>query len=315
LYFSEKYKNQDMRVSIVQISPSGPYFSRLILGLWRIAEASENKPTDVLRLIEESIALGITTFDHADIYGNYTCEELFGNALKLAPAIRQQVQLITKCGIKLISGNRPSHKIKSYDTTKRHIIASVENSLTKLHTDFIDLLLIHRPSPLMDPNEVAEAFEVLKKEGKVLYFGVSNFSPGQYDLLQSYVKYPLVTNQIEISPLNLDPFTNGQLDHCLKNRFSPMAWSPFGGGRVFKHEKEGDKRVFLKLDEIAKRHQNATIDQVVIAWLFKHPAKILPVLGTGKAERIKALVHSEKIHLSNEEWFEIWSAATGQEVP
>jgi predicted oxidoreductase len=304
-----------MSVSIVQIAPSGPYFSRLILGLWRIADAPQKNAQEVLGLIESSLSSGITTFDHADIYGNYSCEELFGNALKMVPALRSQMQLISKCGIKLVSDQRPSHHIKSYDTTKKHIVASVENSLKKLNTDYLDLQLIHRPSPLLDPSEIAEAFETLKKEGKVLYFGVSNFSPGQFDLLQSYVKYPLVTNQIEISPLHLAPFTNGQIDYCLQKRLSPMAWSPFGGGRLFNTETALEKRVQGKLTEIGHRHHDAGIEQILIAWLLKHPARILPVLGTGNPDRIKKLAIAEKIHLTNEEWFEIWTVASGAEVP
>jgi predicted oxidoreductase len=304
-----------MAVSILQIAPSGPYFSRLILGLWRIADAPQKTIPEVLKLIEESLACGISTFDHADIYGNYSCEALFGSALKTAPALRNQMQIISKCGIKLVSDQRPSHKIKSYDTSKKHIIASVENSLKMLQTDYIDLQLIHRPSPLMDPNEIAEAFDTLKKEGKVLYFGVSNFTPGQFDLLQSYLKYPLVSNQVEISPLHLESFSNGQLDHCHQKRISPMAWSPFGGGRIFKPETLAEKRVHQKLSEIGERHHQASIDQVVLAWLLKHPAKIIPVLGTGNTDRIKLLSLAEKIHLSSDEWFEIWTAATGVDVP
>ncbi len=304
-----------MTVSKIQISPSGPLFSRILSGLWRIADGPAKKPNELLTFIEKSIELGVSTFDHADIYGNYSCEELFGNALKLSPSLRDQMQIISKCGIKLISSKRPEHKIKSYDTGKKHIIASVEQSLKMLQTDYLDLQLIHRPNPLMDPDEVADAFETLKKDGKVLYFGVSNFTSSQFELLQSRLKFPLVTNQIEISLLNLAPFTDGQIDHCMQRRISPMAWSPFGGGIIFNKETERGKRIHKTLQKVGERHNNASMEQILMAWLFKHPSKILAILGTGKIERIKTISMAENIQLTREEWFEIWSSSTGMEVP
>lgn len=303
-----------MSVSKIQIAASGPYFSRIILGLWRIADAPAKNKEEIVSLVQGCLQQGISTFDHADIYGGYACEELFGNALRDS-SLRGQMQIISKCGIKLISSQRPDHTIKSYDTSKQHIIASVEHSLKMLRTDYLDLQLIHRPDPLMDPDEVAEAFETLKKDGKVLHFGVSNFTPSQFEMLQSRLNFGLVTNQIEISLLNLDPFTNGQIDHCVQRKISPMAWSPFGGGTIFKQDSEAGKRIHTSLQNIGERHNHATVEQILIAWLFKHPSKILAVLGTGKPERIQAVSQAESIQLTREEWFEIWSASTGQEVP
>lgn len=189
-------------------------FSRIIHGLWRLAVWRLTN-RELLALIEQCLEMGINTFDHADIYGDYSCEQLFGEALSLKPDLRQRMRIVTKCGIKPVSNKRPKHRIKHYDTSKEHIINSVEHSLQNFGTDYLDVLLIHRPDPLMDPTEVAEAFHQLRTQGKVLYFGVSNFTPGQLDLLSSYLDFPLVTNQIEVSPMNLENFFNGTVDKCL----------------------------------------------------------------------------------------------------
>ena len=187
-----------------------------------------------LNLIEECIAGKITSFDHADIYGDYTVEEEFGNALKQRSSLRQQMQLITKCGIRRFTPNRPEHKIHSYDTSKEHIIRSAERSLKNLNTDFIDLLFIHRPDPLMDPHEIAEAFAQLKKAGKVLHFGVSNFTPSQMDMMMT--AFTIEFNQLEISVLHLDPFHDGSLDKCIEHAIRPMSWGPLGSGKLYSDE-------------------------------------------------------------------------------
>lgn len=269
--------------------------------------------TQYRQLIDECLSLGVTSFDHADIYGHYSTEQEFGEALKEIPAQRQQLQLITKCGIKLVSPNRPGHKIKSYDTCKEHILQSVDNSLDNLHTDYIDLLLIHRPDPLMHPDEIAEAFTQLKKEGKVLAFGVSNFSVSQTEMLLS--RFPLVANQVEISILNMKALTNGVLDQCISKQLMPMAWSPLGGGNIFTDtEDERNRRISAAAAILAEQHQ-ASPDQVLLSWLLRHPAGIRPVLGTSKAERIAKASQALALQLSREEWFMLWRASTGTEVP
>lgn len=287
--------------------------SRLIHGQMRLADWKLDA-RETLRFIEEIIDLGITSFDHADIYGGYTCEELFGNALKLKPELRKNIQLITKCGIKLISPNRPEHKIKYYDTSKNHIINSVEKSIKNFGTDYIDLFLIHRPDPFMNPNEVAEVFEYLKKQSKVLEFGVSNFNPGQFDMLQSYLSFPLVTNQIEISPLCLEHFEKGTIEHCMEKRISPMAWSPLGRGKLDGERDEKSERVYQVLDKIKNELELNSIYQVALAWLLNHPAKIIPIIGSGNINRIKEAVSAIDIKLTMEQWFEIWQSSTGKRV-
>lgn len=290
-----------------------PSFSPVVAGTMNWGQWGSRFSTSAyLELIEQCIAENITTFDHADIYGHYTTEEEFGKALALKPSLRQKIQLITKCGIKMVAPNRPSHTIKSYDTSKEHIIYSVENSLHNLHTDFIDLLLIHRPDPLMDPDEIAGAFQQLKDQGKVLQFGVSNFTPSQTDMLSN--RFPVSVNQLEISILHLHPFVNGSLDQCLEKRIIPMAWSPLGGGSLFNNPEDDRKKRILAAAEILSAKYNTTPDQLLLSWLFLHPSGILPVMGTTKIERLKAAMAAVSIKIAREEWFMLWRASTGHEV-
>jgi len=288
-----------------------PQFSKLIQGVWRMAEWRLS-PEETLLFIHQCLELGITTFDHADLYGDYTCEALFGAALKIDPALRSQLQLISKCGIKLVTKNRPNHTIKHYDTSREHILASVDHSLKALHTDYLDVLLIHRPDPLMSADEIGEAFTQLKQMGKVLHFGVSNFLPSQFDLLASRLPFPLVANQIEISVLHLTAFADGTIDQCQRLRIAPMAWSPLGGGELFSGSPKA-VRVRAALTAIAQLN-DATIDQVALAWLLSHPAGILPILGTGNLARIRAAT-AATLSLTREQWFTIWTASMGVEVP
>ncbi len=299
-----------------QLSDNGPTFSRIVFGVMKWGDWGHRlNPQEMLRLIEQSIEYGVTTFDHADIYGAYTTEAQFGQALKLQPALREQIQLITKCGIKLIADNRPRHKAKSYDTSRAHILFSVENSLANLHTDYIDLLLLHRPSPLMDPHEVAEAFGQLHRQGKVKYFGVSNFTNSQYELLSQH--FALVTNQVEASLLHLNPFLDGTFDLCLRKGVLPMAWAPLGGGKIFADKESLQAQRVREVAEAIVNHRDKAygLDQVMLAWLMKHPANILPVVGTARIERLKAAADAIELELTREEWFELWEASTGEEVP
>lgn len=298
----------------IALSKHGPDVSRIVHGLWRLAEWNKSK-REVLDLIHNCLQQGITTFDHADIYGDYTCEGQFGSALADAGIDRSTIQLVTKCGIKLISANRPQHKMKCYDTSCSHIMASVENSLRCLHTDYIDLLLIHRPDPLVDPREVNEAFLRLRQSGKVHSFGVSNFLPSQFELLASKLDVPLVTNQIEYSVMNLDAHADGSIDLCQKLEICPMAWSPLGGGRLFRDDSARGRRVRETLTRIGRDLGGASIEQVAIAWILRHPVKFVPVLGTGNVDRIKKAVQAMEIELSSDQWFEIRRDSLGQDVP
>ena len=266
-----------------------------------------------LQLIEECITANITSFDHADIYGDYTVEEEFGNALKQKPRLRQQMQLITKCGIRRFTPNRPKHKIHSYDTSKEHIIESAERSLKNLHTDYVDLLFIHRPDPLMNPYEIAEAFAQLKKDGKVLHMGVSNFTPSQMDMMMTAFKVEF--NQLEISVLHLDPFHDGSLDKCIEHGIRPMSWGPLGSGKFYSDDTDERNIRVLAVANLLSEKYNASVDQILLAFLFKHPSGIIPVIGSTKIERLKSAYAAANITIEREEWFMLWRASKGHEIP
>jgi predicted oxidoreductase len=287
--------------------------SQIVHGMWRLTEWNFNKEQTV-GFVEQCLDMGIDTFDHADIYGNYTCEALFGSALATSPSLNQKLKIVTKCGIKLLSENRPAHYVKHYDNSFDHIVWSAENSLKQLQRDSIDVLLIHRPDPFMNPNEVARAFTKLREEGKVKEFGVSNFLPSQFNMLQSYLDFSLVTNQVEISVAALQEFENGVIDQCLEKRISPMAWSPLAGGAVFTAETHRFLTLKNVLHKIAK-NMDVSVDQVMYAWLLAHPANIVPIVGTGKIERVRKAVDSLNLKLSTQQWYEIWVASQGKNVP
>lgn len=291
-------------------------FSPLIFGAWRLADhPSEANADAVARKISSALELGITTFDHADIYGDYTCEQLFGDAVAKHHLPKHKMQIITKCGIKLVSGNRPEHGLKTYDTSRAHIVRSVERSLKNLRTDCIDLLLIHRPDPLMNPEEVAQAFAELEAQGKVRSFGVSNFTPAQVRMLQAKWTKPLAANQIEFSLLRTDPMHNGQLDQCLELGMMPMAWSPLAGGRMFSQNTEAANRIQSALQTVATKYRVAQPETIAYAWLLRHPSRVLPVLGTGREDRLKAAVAALDVVLEQEDWFHLLKAAVGHDVP
>ena len=288
-------------------------FSRIVHGLWRLNEWDLSKE-QLLQLIEQCLEMGITTFDHADIYGNFTCEEIFGEALKLNSKIREKMEIVTKTGIVFKSNNRPEHDGHYYNTTFEHIVKSAERSLQNFGTDYIDVLLIHRPDPFMDPEDVAKAFNQLRSEGKVNYFGVSNFTQNDFTLLQSYLDFDLVTNQIEASVLKYDNFENGTIKFLQEKRISPMIWSPLAGGEIFTSQSESAIRVRNVLTEIARKHNIENISEIAYAWLLAHPAKLIPIVGSGKINRISEAVNALNIKLTRADWFAILDALVGHEV-
>lgn len=260
-------------------------------------------------LMHHCIHQGITTFDHADIYGSYTTEASFGKALKESGIKRETIQLISKCGIQYVSENR-KNTIKHYDYSKNYIIWSAEESLKHLKTDYIDLLLLHRPSPLMDPEIIADAISNLKESGKIRDFGVSNFTKGQMELISKHQKIDV--NQIEFSLTANQAMHDGTLDYMMTNKILPMAWSPLGS--IFKTDTEQTKRIHLELDRLSKIY-NATKDQILLAWILKHPSGIRPVIGTTNAERIVLASDVKKISLELEDWFSLLVASQGHKVP
>lgn len=263
--------------------------------------------------IKKNLEAGVYTFDHADIYGHYTTEEEFGNALKLDPSLRSKMQIITKCGICMVTPHRPLHQIKSYNTSKTHILSSVEQSLSNFQTDYIDLLLIHRPDPLMDPYEIAEAFMVLKQSGKVKHVGVSNFTASQFAMLHHI--YPLEVNQIELSIIHTRPFYDGVTDQCIEKKVTPQAWSPMGAGKIHLDAEDERSRRIISMANILGEKYNASFDQILIAWLLQHPSGIVPVLGTTKIERVQAAMEANSIEMTHEEWHMLLRASNGFDVP
>ena len=289
-------------------------FSEFVAGFWRM-ESWDMTPMQRLSLIEQYLELGVTTMDHADIYGQYQCETLFGEVLALKPALRQQMQIVSKCGIKPAFACRPERYVNHYDTSSEHIIASVEHSLKQLNTEYLDLLLIHRPDPLMDADAVAEAFKILKQAGKVQHFGVSNFTNAQFFLLQSRLDAPLVTNQVELSPLAMSPLHDGTLDLCQQRRIRPMAWSCLAGGKIFETTNPQAVRLHQTLKLIAEQVGAQDISQVIYAWVRMLPSRPVPLIGSGNIERIKSAVASNEIQLDRQQWFSIWQASMGHSVP
>lgn len=287
---------------------------RIIHGHWRLLDWKLT-PDQLALFLKELMELGITTIDTADIYGGYGCEEAFGAALRKDNSLREKLTIVTKCGIIIPTKNRPEYTSHYYDQSRKHIIASAERSLKYMNTDYLDLLLIHRPSPMMDPGEISEAFRELYQSGKVRNFGVSNFSPSQFDLLSSYVETPLVTNQVEISPLHIDSFQDGTFDHLMMKGITPMAWSPLGGGDLFYGLEERSKSVRKALLAVGEHHGEYRLDTLAYAFLLSHPGKILPIVGSGKIERVKNALDSMSIRFTQEEWLTVYKAALGQDLP
>ena len=300
-------------IPTVEFKAGLPAFSRLVYGAWRMASGTDCSAQTALEKIKLCLELGITTFDHADIYGDYRCEALFGQALMLDPGLKRQIQIVTKCGIKLISATCPARRVKHYDTGAAHIRQSVDNSLRLLGVERLDMLLIHRPDPFMNATETGACLDALIQAGKIAAAGVSNFSTSDVNLLHSAMRYPLVTNQLEISLLVQHTFTDGSLSQCQQLNMRPMAWSPLSGGRLF-GEEAAAQRLRPALTRIANA-QGVDIDAVALAWLLTHPAGIVPVVGTNNFERMARLGDAFKVQIDLETWYELWTLAAGKEVP
>lgn len=287
--------------------------SRIVHGHWRLNDWKLT-PQELLHLSKQAVELGITTIDHAAIYGDYSCENKFGEALKLDPSFRDNIEIVTKCGLNLLSEKFPNRTVKHYDFSYEHIVSSAENSLKQLGIEQIDVLMLHRPSPLYNPHEVARAFSDLKNAGKVTHFGVSNFTPQQFATLNSFLADKLITNQLELSPYNLEHFENGNCDFLLQNDIKPMAWSPLAGGKLLTAMDDKSIRIRKTLTSIAQQKNILSLETIAYAWLLKHQVGIAPIVGSGKFERLKQATAALSIELSTEEWFEIYEAITGKPV-
>ena len=285
-------------------------FSRIVYGMWRLSDDDNTTPSHVQAKIEACLAQGITTMDQADIYGGYAAEEVLGAALKAAPQLKDQIEIVTKCNIVAPAGRYSDARVKYYDTSAAHINASVDHSLRLMNLDKIDTLLVHRPDPMMDHHETGAALDALVASGKVRTIGVSNFKLHDWTLLQSAMKTPLITNQIELSLSAHEALTNGDVAYLQERDIPIMAWSPLGGGALLTSSS-------ATRDLMAKIGSDHGVDAaaVAVAWLLAHPAQIMPVMGTNNLSRISALSDAMKINMDSETWFELYTAALGKEVP
>ncbi len=300
----------DLSCPRIALTTHGLELSRIVAGMWRMGDWGMSVDQRIT-FIEQCLELGVTSFDHADIYGGYIVEALFGDALRAKPSLRQRMELITKCGIKLTTKNRPQHTIKHYDTTAAHITGSVDESLRQLGTDYLDLLLIHRPDPLMDFDEIAHTFKRLQQDGKVRHFGVSNFSRHQFEALNKRI--PLATNQVEFSPLCTAPMFDETFDGLQDLGVSPMIWSPLAGGHLFSGTDAAAENLRLVIKGIADE-LNQPFASVVFAWIMQLPCRPLPLTGTSRIEAIGVAVAGAQFKLSHTQWFKILEAARGHEV-
>ncbi|MCJ8338647.1 MAG: aldo/keto reductase [Pseudomonadales bacterium] len=298
-------------VNKVELVANGIKVSELVQGYYRMTDWEVDRQS-LLSFIKAHMDLGITSIDHAHVYGDPACEEVFGNALKLQPSLRQDMQLITKFGI--IQAQHTQSVTAHYNSDNASIMASVDSSLKRLQTDYIDILLMHRPDLLMDADEVADTFKTLQKQGKVRHFGVSNFTVAQFELLQSRLEQPLVTNQIEINPVNLESLEDGTLEQAQRLRARPMAWSLMAGGRMFKENTDKNFRLRTVLTEVMDEINAQSMDQVVYAWVRKLPAKPVAIIGSGKIDRVQSAVDSLAFNMTHEQWYRIWVASKGHGV-
>ena len=283
--------------------------SRIVYGMWRLGDDKNTSPDHVRAKIDASLDQGITSFDQADIYGGYEAEEILGNA-RSGSTLRNKMEIVTKCDIIAPVGRYADARVKYYDTSRAHILASVDHSLRLMGIDHIDLLLIHRPDPLMDHHETGAALDEVIASGKVRSVGVSNFRHYDWELLQSAMKNQLVTNQIELSVLAHDSFVNGDVAFHQRIGTPLMAWSPLAGGALF----SGDHPDIMSALSNVALQNNVDETAVAIAWLLAHPSRILPVIGTNSLERIKGMSAALDVKMDRQTWYEIYTAALGREV-
>ncbi len=292
----------------IYLSDSGPKVSPAVYGFyrWNGSYVNEDKMEKIMNLCLE---LEINTFDHGDTYGDYTCEEIFGNVFKRSGIKRESIVLFTKCGINVPHPARPDYRVKHYDTSREHITNSLENSLRNLRTDYIDVFLLNQLDPLSNLEETALTLEKLKDSGKIKNVGVVNFSVFQHQLLSSYLRIPIVTNHIELNLLNTSAFDNGQVDYIKQKYMRPLATSPLADGKIANSNEKIPLRLRGKLEEFAAKY-NSHFESVAIAWLVKLGA--LPLIGTTDEHRIRNIAEAFKINLDRQDWYELYAVSRGE---
>lgn len=303
------------------ISSRLAYGCMRILRTWDPTQVTPDREADAKRAVHAAVDAGYTFFDHADIYGRTECERVFGDLLRAQPALRNRMIIATKCGVRRAGDPKPESPHR-FDLSREHIVRSCEGSLSRLSIDTIDIYQLHRPDVLMDPAEVAEAFMRLRQQGKVRYFGVSNFTPSFVTTLQAYLSAPLIVNQVPIHLGDLHCFTDGTLDQCLERRITPLAYSPVGGGFLADggtvpedHPQHAIRQPLIELlDEVAARY-NTSRTVVSLAWLLKHPAGIIPIVGSADPAHIATAAQADDLNLDREDWYRLFVAARGRNLP
>ncbi|MBM3888100.1 MAG: oxidoreductase [Verrucomicrobia bacterium] len=298
----------------LQLTSRGPEFSRMVYGTWRLLDT---KPTrqEINRRLHACVELGITTIDTAEIYGLYEVEEALGAALALTPGLRDKLEIVTKAGIYVPNPRHPERRTAHYNASGARLIKSLDKSLRLLGTDHVELFLVHRPDWLTRADDTAAGLNDLLRSGKVKSAGVSNYSSSQFDLLNGLVEQPLATNQIEFHLLHPEPIHDGTLQQCEKLGILPMAWSPLAGGRLFDPAQPAAQRLAVTAQSMASRYPGATLEQLAYAWVMAHPSRPLPVIGTNKIERIQSAAQADDIILEREDWYALWEAAQGRQIP
>ncbi|NOX99175.1 MAG: oxidoreductase [Verrucomicrobia bacterium] len=300
----------------VLLSPKGPSVSEIVFGTWRLLD-DDSRPSikDTVERLELCLELGITTIDTAEIYGLYTVEAALGSAFKANPGLRDQFQIISKCGIDVPSEEKNSATLPHYNARADNLIRCTEKSLRLLNTDHLDILLVHRPDWLTSADNTGGGINQLMAEGKILHAGVSNYSPSQFDLLNDRLEQPLVTNQIEFSLLRTTPLDDGSLAQCELHHIHPMAWSPLGGGRLFDSSNDAATRIRKCMDGLRDKYDGADDGTLAFAWVMAHPSKPIAILGSNRLERIRSTARATKIKLEHQDWYALWEAAHGCPVP
>lgn len=303
-----------MSLARIQMAPEGPDFSRMVYGTWRVLDDGSTIQ-DLNRRLNLCADLGMTTIDTAEIYGLYEVEEALGQALALSPGLRDRLEIVTKAGIYVPCKWHPDRKTAHYNASAPRLVKSLEKSLRLLGTDRVELFLVHRPDWLTGADDTATGLNHLLETGKIQSAGVSNYTAAQYDLLDSRMDQPLVTNQLEFHLLHMDPIYDGTFDQCQELRVHPMAWSPLAGGRLFDPANEAARRLATAAAGLAEKYEGATLEQLAYAWVLAHPSRALPVIGTNKPERIESAVRAASLTLEREDWYALWEAAQGRSVP
>jgi len=299
-----------------RLTVNGPDVSRLVLGTWRLLDEAATRTADgVLALVKAALDVGITTIDTAEIYGRYEVEQALGEALKRDSGVRAKVQIVTKCGIYVPYPGAPDRRISHYNATASQIVASAEKSIRLLGVDTLDLLLVHRPDWLTAHEETADGLNRLLSAGTIRAAGVSNYSAWQFEALSSCLDRPLATNQLEFSPFCVTPIHDGTFDQAQRLKFSPMAWSPLGGGRLFDPADAAGARLRATMESMAGKYGGAPAEALAHAWVLAHPSRPVSILGTNKPARVATSARADAIELEREDWYALWEAAQGRRIP